>query len=108
MTGMAESPQGEVTREPVHYEIARPRVPQLGFTAELSRGGVDLVLDGEEQIGRALHLVDDEEGAVADEEGGTCLCGRADRCLVEKAQLRAGKSAMTSRARVLLPVCRLR
>ncbi len=49
------------------------------------------MLDGKEQIGRALHLVDDEEAAVADEEGRICQRGRTDRCLVEKAQLRAGE-----------------
>lgn len=49
------------------------------------------MLDGKEQVGRALYLVDDEEAAVADEEGRICQRGRTDRCLVEKAQLRAGK-----------------
>ena len=56
-----------------------------------SRISIDLVLDGKEQIGRALHLVDDEEAAVADEEGRICQRGRTDRCLIEKPQLRAGE-----------------
>jgi len=89
-------------------DVAQPGEPGRSGEQKAagSRIGVDLVLDGKEQVGGALHLVDDKEAAVADEEGRICQRGRTDRRLVEKAQRRAGEICHNQPARVLLPVCR--
>ena len=87
--------EGEQPRGSGEQELAGPRVQ------------IDRVLDGEDEIGDALDLVDDQQTVVADERGGVGV-GRAARTAASSRYRISvpGRPWATRHARVLLPVCR--